>query len=122
MAGEAGRLAGRQPGQPADHRLPTVLRAYGVWMPWLSQWRQVGIVSECMANEEAVDQVRREAAEAAGAEYVSMLDVFNGPEHDEDPVEKGLIDEDGMHLNADGVRVLVEALAAAGFEASEQPQ
>lgn len=101
---------------------PTILRAYGVWMPWLSQWRQVGIASECTAMEETLDQVRREAAEAAGAEYVSMLDVFNGPAHDEDPVEKGWISEDGMHLSEAGVTILVDALAAAGFEESKPPR
>lgn len=100
---------------------PTIIRAYGVHLPWLGQWRQLGIESECVAGEEAADQARRESAEAHGAIFVSMMDVFAGPEHDEDPVEKGLVSEDGMHLNEAGHVVLVDALAAAGFELSEQP-
>lgn len=100
---------------------PTILRAYGAWAPWLPQWRAAGIDSACMANDEVIDQVRRESAETHGASYVSMLDVFNGPEHDQDPGEKGWIAEDGMHLSNSGVAVLVDAVAAVGFELSEPP-
>jgi hypothetical protein len=101
---------------------PTILRAYGVWGPWLSRYREMGIESACMAGEEALDQVRRESAEAHGAIYVSMLDVFNGPDRDQDPVEKGWIEADGTHLNAEGQVVLTDALAAVGFEVSEPPR
>lgn len=101
---------------------PTIVRAYGVWLQWLGQWRHLGIESACVATEEAVDQARREAAEAHGATFVSAMDVFGGPAHDEDPVEKGWISEDGMHLSEEGVGVLVDALAAVGFEVSEPPR
>jgi lysophospholipase L1-like esterase len=90
-------------------------------LPWLGQWRHLGIESACVAGEEAVEQARRESAEAHGAIFVSAMDVFAGPEHDQDPVEKGWIAEDGMHLNADGVAVLVDALASVGFDPSEPP-
>jgi hypothetical protein len=39
-------------------------------------------------------QVEPEAAEARGAGFVSVFDVFNGPNHDEDPVEKGWMQDD----------------------------
>ena len=100
---------------------PTIIRAYGIYLPWLGQWQQLGIDRACVAGEEAVDQARRESAEAHGAIFVSMMDVFAGPKHDEDPVEKGWISEDGMHLNDEGHVVLVDALAEAGFEPSEPP-
>lgn len=101
---------------------PTIVRAYGVFLPWLGQWQHLGIDSACVAGEEAVDQARQEAAEAHGAVFVSAMDVFAGPEHDEDPVAKGLVQEDGMHLNEAGVAMLVDALAEAGFEPSEPPR
>ena len=66
--------------------------------------------------------MRRASAESNGAVYVSVLDVFNGPEHDQDPVEKGLIADDGMHLSDEGHAVLVNALAAVGFGVSEPPR
>ena len=74
-----------------------------------------------MANEEAIDQVRRESTEAHGTIQVSMLDLFNGPGHDQDPGEKGWIAADGTHLSKSGVAVLVDALAARRFELSEPP-
>lgn len=101
---------------------PTIIRAYGTWLPWLGQWRQLGIESACVAGELAADQARREAAEAHGATFVSMADIFAGPQHDENPYETGWIAEDGMHLNEAGHVVLVDALAEAGFELSEPPR
>jgi lysophospholipase L1-like esterase len=99
-----------------------MLRAYGGWYPWLSVHEQMGIASECTANEEALDQVMREAAEAHGAVYVSMLDAFTGPNHDQDPAARGWLAEDGMHLSDEGQVVVLEALAAAGFEESQPPR
>jgi hypothetical protein len=101
---------------------PTTIRAYGGWNPWVVAWRQLGIEAECTAGEEAMDQAQRGAAEAAGAVYVSMLDIFTGPQHDQDPAERGWLAEDGMHLSDSGKDVLVEALAAAGFDAGQAPR
>jgi hypothetical protein len=101
---------------------PTIIRGYGGWNAWIPAWRRAGVEAACTAGEEAYDQVMREAAEAAGAAYVSMLDVFTGPTHDQDPGEQGWIADDGMHLSDAGKDVLVEALAAAGFEESEPPR
>ena len=100
---------------------PTILRAYGVWNPFVGAWQEAGIGAECVSYEQASDQARREAAEANGAVYVSMLDAFSGPQHDQDPAAKGLLDEDGMHLNEDGQQLLVETLAEVGFETSQSP-
>ena len=100
---------------------PVVLRAHDIYNGFIAPWREVGIEAECTANWEVEMQVIREAAEANGAVFVSFFDVFNGPEHDEDPREKGWIDDDGMHANDDGGAVAAEALAAVGFELSEPP-
>ncbi len=54
--------------------------------------------------------------------YVSFFDVFNGPEHDEDPREKGGMAEDSMHANDKGGAVAPEALAGVGFDLSEPPR
>jgi hypothetical protein len=68
-----------------------------------------------------VQQVRREVVEANGGVWVSMLDAFNGPQHDEDPIAKGLIQFDMLHLNEDGQQLLAGTLAEAGFDTSEPP-
>lgn len=100
---------------------PTIIRTYDTPQGFLGPWKQLGIESECMANWEIVAQVLREAAEANGAGFVSTIDVFNGPNHDEDPVEKGWMDDDLMHANDEGRDIIAKLLAAHGFEISQPP-
>lgn len=100
---------------------PTIIRTYDTPLGFLGPWKQLGIESECMANWEILSQVIREAAEASGAGFVSTIDVFNGPDHDEDPVEKGWMKDDLMHANDEGRDIIAELLAAYGFEISQPP-
>ena len=100
---------------------PTIIRTYDV--PWglVAAWKELGIEAECIANWEIKAQVEREAAEANGAGFVSLFDVFNGPNHDEDPVEKGWMKDDLMHAGDEGLDVIAATLAAYGFEVSQPP-
>ena len=100
---------------------PTIMRAYGWPDLWVPVWRRLGIETECMAQVESLEQARGEVVEANGGVYVSMLDAFNGPQHNEDPIAKGLIQDDWLHLNEDGQQLLAETLAEAGFDTSEPP-
>jgi lysophospholipase L1-like esterase len=99
---------------------PTIIRVLGSFNPWFGQLQQAGVASVCMANEGVRDQVERDAAEAAGAVFVSWLDLFNGPAHDVDPVEQGWL-ADGVHPNDTGRALMVEALSVTGWEASKPP-
>jgi hypothetical protein len=44
----------------------------------------------------------REASDELGVTFVSFYDDFNGPEHNEDPREKGYIRSDGYHASTEG--------------------
>jgi hypothetical protein len=101
---------------------PTILLTWDVPTGYLAAWKEVGIESECVTNLEIQAQVVREAAEAHGAGFVSIIDVFNGPNHDEDPNEKGWMMEDLMHAGDEGRDVIAELLAASGFDPSEPPR
>jgi hypothetical protein len=101
---------------------PVVLRAHDIYNGFIAPWRELGIEPECTANWEVEMQVIREAAEANGAVFVSFFDAFNGSGHDEDPREKGWMQDDGMHANEEGGAVAAEALIGVGFELSEPPQ
>ena len=101
---------------------PTIIRTYDVPHGFIAPWRELGIESECTANMEIQAQVEREAAEANGAGFVSLFDVFNGPNHDEDPVQKGWMMDDLMHAGDEGRDVIAELLAASGFDPSEPPR
>lgn len=100
---------------------PTIVLTYDVPLGFLAPWGELGIEAECSANWDVQAQVIREAAEANGAGFVSVLDVFNGPNHDEDPVERGWMMDDLMHANEVGRDIIADALAAYGFEPSRPP-
>ena len=101
---------------------PTIIRTYDVPLGFVTPWKELGIEPECTANLEIQAQVEREAAEANGAGFVSLFDVFNGPNHDEDPVQKGWMLDDLMHAGEEGLDIVAKTLAAYGFEASEPPR
>lgn len=99
---------------------PTIIRTYDIPLGYLAPWTELGIESECTANWESQFQVVREAAEANGAGFVSVMDVFNGPNHDEDPFEKGWM-FDSIHPNDEGFDIIAELLTAYGYEVSQPP-
>lgn len=98
---------------------PTIIRAVDLYSPVIGDWRTAGIEAECTASWGVWSSVIEEAADANGATFVSMYDLFNGDNHDEDPREKDLIGGDGQHTTDDGAALIADALAAPGFEPSE---
>jgi len=81
---------------------PVVLRAHDVYNPWIAPWTELGIEPECTAIWSGQSQAIRRAVEANGAVFVSFFDLFNGPDHEQDPRARGWIDTDGMHANEQG--------------------
>lgn len=100
---------------------PVVLRTLGWPTQNISGQREAGIEASCTTSNEAFNDAIRDAAEAGGATFVSMYDVFNGPGHDEDPMEKGWIGPDALHPTKEGSAVIAETLAAVGFEPNLAP-
>jgi lysophospholipase L1-like esterase len=99
----------------ARQNQPTIVRVTDLCVPVYRDWKRAGIFDACLRMWEAQSAAIREAAEQHGAVMVSAFDVYNGKNHDEDPVTKGLIQEDGIHPSQAGGRAMAEALAAAGF-------
>lgn len=102
--------------------LPTVLRTVDAPIGMISEWRELGKERECIAGWESNFAVLRQAAEAQGVTLVSVFDLFNGPNHDEDPREQGWIEGEGYHPNDAGAAAIAEALAVAGFEPNHMPE
>jgi hypothetical protein len=50
----------------------------------------------------------------------SMYDAFNGPDHDQDPVAKGYIGDDGEHCSDAGKAAQVDVLDALGYAAGQR--
>lgn len=96
---------------------PTVIRVADYFAGQIAAWREAGIEAECTAGWEAWAGVIREAADEYGVATASWYDAFNGPNHDEDPREKGYIAVDGFHQSQDaGVAAQADVLHALGYD------
>jgi hypothetical protein len=99
----------------------TILRATDLYNPLVTPWKEAGIFEACTACWETMSSAARQAAAVYNIPLLSQLDVLNGPNHDEDPREKGYIQDDGEHLTELGVQRIAEALAAMGYEPTDLP-
>lgn len=100
---------------------PVVLRAVGLPDPAPHSAEESGIGDECRAALEALNDTLEAAAIAAGATFVPSYDLFNGPNHDQHPRDRGWIGIDGIHLSAEGQAAYAEGLADAGFAMNASP-
>ena len=100
---------------------PTVLMTLDWPTGRLSQLRDRGIDDVCIENGVTLSAAIREVAEANGATMVSLYDLFNGPDHQDDPNDRGWMASDRVHFSDAGIQAIVDALAAAGFEPPTGP-
>ena len=101
--------------------VPVILRAVEFINPAISAWREAGIEKECTEALEAMNRTIRDAALNGGATVVSTYDLYNGPQHEQDPREKGWIGPDGTHLSNEGEQAIADALAASGLSPNQAP-
>lgn len=94
----------------------TIVRAMDMYSPGTADWRDQGVEVECTAAWETWSSSIRQVADAWGVPTVSIYDAFNGGDHAADPREEGLIGADGQHPNDAGRALIVETLAAAGYD------
>lgn len=98
---------------------PTIIRAVDFYNPLISEHRKRNMEIECMQCWEIFNTAIRQAANAFNIPLVSVYDVFNGLNHDEDPREKGYIGTDGCHTSKRGQQVITDLLSEAGYEPVE---
>jgi hypothetical protein len=108
---------------------PTVLIAVDRHDFDIFKQRRAGIEEECRVAFEAWADLVREVGEAHGATFVSTYDLLNGPDHDIDPLEAGYVgptDEYPLawygQPNEVGASMIVDALAAVGFDPVAPPE
>jgi len=94
----------------------TILRAVDLYNPLVAGWQEKGVFTACTECWENLSQAVRTAAEAKNIPFLSRLDAFNGPDHSEDPRQKGYIVEDGEHPSDLAAAYTSELLAAMGYE------
>jgi len=101
---------------------PAVLRATDLYNPLVSPWRDAGVFEACTGCWQNMSDAVRLAAEAYNIPFLSRLDAFNGPDHDEDPREKGFIHGDGEHPSELGAQFTAELLSQMGYEPVSPPE
>jgi len=94
---------------------PLVLFATDLYNPLLTQWTESGVDRECTACWELLSLANRQVASDLNIPFISRLDTFNGPDHNENPVNNGYILEDGEHLSDTGVNLFVDLIISQGF-------
>ena len=95
---------------------PTIVRAMDFALPVVAEWKEAGIYTECLRELSLMNEVIAETAAEYDVPVVSAFAAFNGPDHDEDPKEKGWIGSDRIHPSAEGQDAIVEAFHAVGYE------
>jgi len=100
---------------------PTILRAVDVYVANIRNWNEEGITLACTRCFENYSNAVRIAAEDYHIPFLSRYDVFNGINHDEDPIEKGYLVMDGIHPSELGAQVIAERLVQMGFAAVPPP-
>lgn len=98
-----------------------ILRATDLYNPLLSHWQSCQIAEACTTCWENMSAAARQAAEQYSIPFLSRLDAFNGPGHDQDPTEKGYIRDDGEHPTDQAAQYTAELLSAMGYEPVPAP-
>jgi len=100
---------------------PIILRAMDIYMPLVAPHKESGlteICNECFVN---TSNAARYAAETYAIPFLSRYDAFNGPDHLEDPREKGYIVADGEHPSDLACEFTADLLSQMGYELISYP-
>ena len=96
--------------------MPTIIRAMDYYFPIYSEWKNHGIEKECTCCWENFNNAVHQAAAAYNVPVARVYDAFNGPNHDEDPREKGYIGPDGEHTSEAGQKVIADLMRELGYK------
>ena len=94
---------------------PTIIRAYDAYNPTLARWIDDGTFEACKTCWETYNLAIHQAADSYTIPVANVYEAWNGPEHDEDPNDKGYT-KDGEHPNELGALVIAEQLRLLGYE------
>jgi hypothetical protein len=68
---------------------------------------------ECYA---AYWEAQAKVAEEEGIPVVDVFTLFHGPDHDQDPYDKGYFGGDPIHVNDDGAKAIADLYRKTGYE------
>lgn len=94
---------------------PIVVR-YGSYWGRPGNWKDESLISACMQCLETYSQAIGEVASEFGIPYASVMDPFNGVNHDLEPDDLGYIGDDRVHASQAGVQVIADQIWQLGIE------
>jgi hypothetical protein len=100
---------------------PTILRATDLYSPLVVPWKEYGVFEDCTECWVRMSNAARLAAQAYDIPFLSRLDAFGGPDHDEDPRQKGFTASDGEHPSELAAQYTAELLSQMGYEPVSPP-
>jgi hypothetical protein len=95
---------------------PTLIRAQNFYCPIYSDWKRMGIYEECQTAWTRFNLCLEQAAAKYGVPTADIYSAFNGPNHDEDPIDKGFIGSDSEHASTLGYQVMADIFRRLGYE------
>ncbi|UCG93306.1 MAG: SGNH/GDSL hydrolase family protein [candidate division WOR-3 bacterium] len=95
---------------------PTIIRAMDFYVPIHSEWKKRGEYEENRRCWNALNETIHQAAAEHNIPVAHVYDAFNGPDHNEDPRDKGYIRDDGLHTNEEGQKVIADLFRKLGYK------
>jgi len=94
----------------------TIIRAMDFYVPIHSEWKERGEYEENRRCWNTLNETVHQAAAEYNIPVARVYDALNGPDHDEDPREKGYIGDDGLHTNEKGQKVIADLFRKSGYD------
>ncbi len=98
---------------------PTLLRMLDFYAPIYSRWQTWGIQEACTFCWETQNAAIHQVGEEYGVPVARVYDVFNGPNHDEDPAQKGYLNPNDTTPSPRGQAIIALLLGNLGYVATE---
>ncbi len=94
---------------------PTIVRVYDAYNPLIAKFHEFGVYEDCKSCWLAYNDAIHRAASPFGIPVAKVLEAWNGPEFDQDPVALGYT-SDGIHPSEVGAERIAEAIRILGYE------
>jgi hypothetical protein len=98
-----------------------ILQTTDFFMPFYNAWTEQGIVDECSRCWQAINDIVHEVAAERGIAVAAVATVFNGPNMDQDAMDKGYLESAGQGIidgttNKEGRVLIADLLRELGYE------
>jgi hypothetical protein len=95
---------------------PTIIRAMDCYNPNVRWHKEYGVYEECKECMDNTNIAIHQAAATHNIPVARVYDAFNGPNHDEDPNDKGYLYPDGIHTSEEGKKIIAILFRELGYE------